>query len=172
MRHATKFVMASVVVAEPAPSAEAIAQEPAVSSETSAVSDSAHRTSDLRPLTSSPSGREQHGLVEALHCPVREQLLLALCTAPGGGAYVSTLCARLGMGQKRVSRHLRLLSMRDLVLDRRDGQQVWYAAVPDRVHYEVCDGRYTLTLSHPSGVGAAVYGPVERAIAARTDVPA
>jgi hypothetical protein len=47
-----------------------------------------------------------------------------------------------------------------------DGQQVWYAVVPDRVHYEVRGDRYTLTLSHPSGVGAAVYGPVAGAISA------
>jgi DNA-binding IclR family transcriptional regulator len=96
-------------------------------------------------------------------------LLVALCAA--GGAYVSTLCQRVGLPRNPVSRHLGHLRMRGLVVNRQEGQHVWYAPAPDLVRYETHAGRYTLTIIHPSGEGLAVFGAVEGVMGAKQGTP-
>ena len=148
----------------PAPAGEHVSgPESAVSDQESQVSDALPPPiSDLRPLSAAPPdpqpGRETDRLFDALKEPVRRRLLVALCAA--GGAYVSTLCQRVGLHRNLVSRHLGHLRMLDLVLDRREGQHVWYGPALDLVRYETHAGRYTLTIIHPSGEGLAVFGTV------------
>jgi DNA-binding transcriptional ArsR family regulator len=157
VQHAKTFVMASL---PPAPDPDV---PKAVSDQTSAVTDGhgpPPPTPELQLTIHAPPtpAREADALFDALGDPVRRRLLVTLCAT--GGAYVSTLCQRVGLPRNIVSRHLGHLRMRGLVLDRREGQHIWYAPAEGFVRYETRDGRYTLTIRYPSGEGLSVFGAV------------
>lgn len=70
-------------------------------------------------------------LLTALSDPTRRA---ALAIIWGGGEHcVCELMARLGASQSRMSRHMKVLRVVGLVLDRRDAQWVRYRRNPDLV---------------------------------------
>ena len=69
-------------------------------------------------------------ICQALGDPKRIQILYALHSEPH---YVSALADVLGMPQPTVSRHLKVLRQRSLVLTERDGQTVIYTLADSRI---------------------------------------
>ena len=78
--------------------------------------------------------RELHLLHErvcdALGSPVRLMIFYALLDQP---RYVSDLAAELNLPQPTVSRHLKILRDRGLVLTQREGTAVFYSLADERV---------------------------------------
>jgi DNA-binding transcriptional ArsR family regulator len=114
-------------------------------------------------------------MFEALNSAVRRRVLLELSAAGGGeGAQagpgrlsVAALAQRVGIPQKRLSRHLGILKMRGILHSRQSGQTVWYECVPGTVRRDPHpDGRPRLTVTHPSGA------EVTFSTAAATSAPA
>ncbi|MCP4419765.1 MAG: winged helix-turn-helix transcriptional regulator [Chloroflexi bacterium] len=69
-------------------------------------------------------------ICQALGDPKRIQMLYALHAEP---RYVSALAVDLDLPQSTVSRHLRVLRQRSLVLTERDGQTVTYRLADPRI---------------------------------------
>jgi ArsR family transcriptional regulator len=69
-------------------------------------------------------------ICQALGDPKRIQMLYALHAEP---RYVSALAVDLELPQSTVSRHLRVLRQRSLVLTERDGQTVTYRLADPRI---------------------------------------
>ncbi len=67
---------------------------------------------------------------DALGSPIRLMIFYALSDR---SRYVTDLAAELNLPQSTVSRHLRVLRERGLVVAQRDGQSVYYALADERV---------------------------------------
>lgn len=68
---------------------------------------------------------------KALASPVRIRLLEELRAGP---ATVGDLQQRLGLDSSNVSQHLALMRAQGLVITRREGNRIWYAAPEKRVY--------------------------------------
>jgi ArsR family transcriptional regulator len=73
------------------------------------------------------------GAFRALGDPVRLRLLSLLLTAPGGEVCACDLVGPVGRSQPTVSHHLKVLRDAGLVVSRRRGANIWYAARPDQL---------------------------------------
>jgi DNA-binding transcriptional ArsR family regulator len=90
--------------------------------------------------------RELETVLDAIRCPVRQRILLAL--AAGGRAHVGGLVGRTGVSQKTLSHHLGHLRTAGLVFGQRSGKCIWYEAAATRVRYQRSgDGQFSLTVA-------------------------
>lgn len=89
------------------------------------------------PLSASPLDADTApGLAKAfaaLGDPVRLRLLSLVMSADGGQICACDLVEPVGRSQPTVSHHLKVLREAGLVTATRQGQNVWYAVVPQQV---------------------------------------
>jgi DNA-binding transcriptional ArsR family regulator len=174
-RHATHFVKipgsakppppAAVSSSAPSPSdasrVEPPVVQPAVGDPKSELSASPNLTADLRPLSSEPDlraltagsapdpGRQVDGLIEAMGCPVRREILRTLCTA--GRAHVRTLCEQTRVPRGTIGRHLKDLRLRGFILHQPQGKHTWYSHNPALVRLDPHPKGQLLVLIQPGG---------------------
>lgn len=91
-----------------------------------------------------PLRRYKASVFQALAHPTRLQILEAL---RGGELSVSAILSRVGLEQGNVSQHLATLRTRGLVVNRKEGNQVFYA-VRDPVLFEVLELVRRYSASH------------------------
>lgn len=99
----------------------------------------------------------QAGLLRAMANPTRLQILRLLRF---GGAYVCHLTFALGKRQPNISQHLAVLRAAGLVVDERQGLNVFYRLSDERIG-ELLDGLASLVPDKINGAGLrALQGPM------------
>jgi DNA-binding transcriptional ArsR family regulator len=76
------------------------------------------------PALTEQQQRSLVSLCEALSCPSRLKVFLLLCES--GAQTVKGITQRLRFSQSLTSTHLKLLKLAGLVINRRQGREVWY----------------------------------------------
>ncbi len=91
-------------------------------------------------------------LFQALAHPTRLEILEALRP---GELSVGAILTRIGRDQANVSQHLATLRARGLVVNRKEGNQVFYA-VRDPLLFEVLDGMRRFASAHANEMAASL----------------
>jgi DNA-binding transcriptional ArsR family regulator len=78
----------------------------------------------MLPALTEQQQRSLVSLCEALSCPSRLKVFLLLCES--GARTVKGIAQRLGLPSGSMSAHLALLKLAGLVINRRQGREVWY----------------------------------------------
>ena len=142
-------------------------EKPEVSDQPSGVGEDTTAAPDLAsdpgPLITAPDPaltpaqqRDQDGLLDLLHCPVRRSILRARATGgskggQGGPGNVKGLSARTSIPQNTLSQHLNRLRTAGLVFSQRRGKEIWYEVTEGRVVCEQQGGKLLLTINARGG---------------------